>query len=134
MPKSYAQIYGLLFISPRPLSMEGLIERLQISRGSVSQGLKFLRNIGAVKMVDYNGERSMHYVAMAELRKLSERFLKNEILPRIADSEQKLLAINRSITRLPVAERKKMESHIFMLQSWTRTGQRVLPLLMKLLD
>ena len=59
-PRSLAEIYGLLFISGRPLAMDDLIERLQISKGSASQGLKFLRNIGAVRMVYVAGERRVH--------------------------------------------------------------------------
>src|SRR5439155_9335517 len=38
-PRSYAEIYGLIFISARPINMEEMIERLGISKGSASQGL-----------------------------------------------------------------------------------------------
>ena len=33
LPKSVGEIYGLLFVAPRALSMDDLIERLQISMG-----------------------------------------------------------------------------------------------------
>ena len=36
-PRSLAEIYGLLFISARPLAMDDLIECLQLSKGSASQ-------------------------------------------------------------------------------------------------
>src|SRR2546425_4179831 len=65
-PRSLAEIYGLLFISARPLAMDDLIERLRMSKGSASQGLKFLRNVGAVKMVYVPGDRRVHYEAVAE--------------------------------------------------------------------
>src|SRR2546421_11520943 len=67
-PRSLAEIYGLLFISARPLAMDDLIERLQMSKGSASQGLKFLRSVGAVRPVYVPGERRVHYEAVAELR------------------------------------------------------------------
>src|SRR6266704_2978128 len=67
-PRSLAEIYGLLFISSRPLAMDDLIGRLQLSKGSASQGLKFLRNLGAVKMVYMPADRRVHYEAVAELR------------------------------------------------------------------
>src|SRR5450759_3377264 len=73
-PRSFAEIYGLLFISGHPLAMDHLIERLNLSKGSASQGLKFLRNIGAVRMVYVAGERRVHYEAVAELRNLVTRF------------------------------------------------------------
>src|SRR5881392_2903241 len=56
-PRSLAEIYGLLFISARPLSMDDLIERLQLSKGSASQGLKFLHSLGAIHMVYVPGDR-----------------------------------------------------------------------------
>src|SRR5881296_1941262 len=59
-PRSLAEIYGLLFISARPLAMDHLIERLRMSKGSASQGLKFLRNIGAVRTVYVAGDRRAH--------------------------------------------------------------------------
>src|SRR5436190_23572761 len=80
-PRSLAEIYGLLFISARPLAMDHLIERLNLSKGSASQGLKFLRNIGAVKTVYVPGDRRAHYEAVAELRNLVTRFLRDQIVP-----------------------------------------------------
>ena len=50
LPRSIGEIYGLLFCSPKALSFDELVERLQISKGSVSQGLKVLRQLGAVKL------------------------------------------------------------------------------------
>src|SRR5882724_4174156 len=77
-PRSLAEIYGLLFISARPLAMDHLIERLNLSKGSASQGLKFLRNIGAIKTVYVAGDRRAHYEAVAELRNLVTRFLRDQ--------------------------------------------------------
>src|SRR2546421_3286977 len=67
-PRSLAEIYGLLFISAQPLAMDDLIERLGMSKGSASQGLKFLHNLGAVRTVYVPGDRRTHYEAVAELR------------------------------------------------------------------
>lgn len=52
VPKSVGQIYGLLYASPRPLSFSGIVERLEISKGSASQGLQFLRSLGAINVAD----------------------------------------------------------------------------------
>ena len=50
-PRSVAEIYGLLFVSHRPLAMDTLIERLNLSKGSASNGLKYLEDLGAVRTV-----------------------------------------------------------------------------------
>ena len=46
LPKSYGQIYGLLFCRDQPLAMDEVMELLQISKGSASQGLACLAPIG----------------------------------------------------------------------------------------
>ena len=51
VPKSVAAIYGLTFASPEPLTFAQIEERLDLSKGSVSQGLRVLREIGALKVV-----------------------------------------------------------------------------------
>jgi len=50
VPKSVGQIYGLLYASPVPLSFSDIVERLEISKGSASQGLQLLRSLGAIKV------------------------------------------------------------------------------------
>lgn len=56
-PRSLGEIYGLLFATPVPLSSQDIVERLKISKGSVSQGLRFLRTWGAIKSVVVVGDR-----------------------------------------------------------------------------
>ena len=51
LPKSYGQIYGLLFCRDQSLAMDEVMELLQISKGSASQGLRALRQLGAVSSV-----------------------------------------------------------------------------------
>lgn len=132
-PRSFAEIYGLLFISARPLAMDDLCERLQISKGSASQGLKFLREIGAVRAVDNNGDRRTHYEAVAELRRLAGRFLRDQIAPQLAGSETRLARLDNVVAELPAATRRHAESRITMLRSWNKNTRRILPLVVKLL-
>jgi DNA-binding HxlR family transcriptional regulator len=53
-PKSVAAIYGVCFASPEPLSFSEISERLDISTGSISQGLRVLKEVGALKVADGN--------------------------------------------------------------------------------
>jgi DNA-binding transcriptional regulator GbsR (MarR family) len=132
-PRSLAEIYGLLFISGRPLAMDDLIERLQLSKGSASQGLKFLRSIGAVRMVYVAGERRVHYEAVAELRNLATRFLRDQIVPHLDHGQARLERIAAMVKQLPVDERARVNGRVKMLQSWERNGRRFLPLVVKIL-
>lgn len=133
-PRSLAEIYGLLFISAKPLGMDDLIERLRLSKGSASQGLRFLRNAGAVKMVYVPGERRVHYEATAELRKLAARFLTDQIVPQLDMSLSRLDRIAGMVKQLPPAERPRVGARVSMLQSWEKKTRRFLPVLVKMLE
>ena len=63
--RSVGEIYGLLFVSHLPLSFQDLKERLQLSSGSTSQGVKYLRELGAVREVELPAERRTRYEAVA---------------------------------------------------------------------
>lgn len=56
VPRSVGQIYGLLYASPEPLSFSDIVEQLDISKGSVSQGLQFLRSLGAIRVAAGRGQ------------------------------------------------------------------------------
>ena len=57
LPKSLGQIYGLLFCRDESLSMIDIMELLSISKGSASQGLRALRQLGAVNSVFARDDR-----------------------------------------------------------------------------
>jgi DNA-binding transcriptional regulator GbsR (MarR family) len=132
-PRSLAEIYGVLFIAERPLAMDDLIERLALSKGSASQGLRFLRNIGAVKMIYVPGDRRVHYEAVAELRNLITRFLRDQIVPQLETGQARLERIAEMIRQLPPAQRGRLNGRVAMLQSWSKRGRKFLPLLVKIL-
>lgn len=132
-PRSMAEIYGLLFISARPLDMDELIARLGLSKGSASQGLKYLRNVGAVKMVYVAGRRRLHFEAVAELRNLATRFLREQVLPHLDGGLDRLERIADMIRELPTGERAQVNGRITMLQSWGRKSRRFLPIVTRAL-
>ncbi len=132
-PKSVAEIYGLLFVSSVPLSMDELIGRLRLSKGSTSQGLRFLRNAGAVRTVYVPGQRAVHYEAVAELRALATRFLRDQIVPRLDDGLVRLDRAAVLVRNLPADERSRVHVCMTMLHSWQKKTRRVLPLMLKLL-
>ena len=113
--------------------MDDLIERLGLSKGSASQGLKFLRNVGAIKTVYVAGDRRVHYEAVAELRNLVTRFLRDQIVPHLDSGEERLKRIAVMIKQLPAEDRARINGRVTMLQSWGRRGRRFLPLVLKIM-
>jgi len=133
-PRSVAEIYGLLFLSEKPLAMDTVIERLNLSKGSASQGLKYLQDLGAVRTVYVASDRRTHYEAVAELRKLAGRFLRQQILSHFEDSAIRLENIAAQTQKLPAEQRKHVAERIKLLRRWERSGRRMLFYVVKMLD
>jgi HTH-type transcriptional regulator, glycine betaine synthesis regulator len=132
-PRSVAEIYGLLFVSHKPLAMDDLIERLNLSKGSASQGLKYLQDLGAVRTVYAGGDRRTHYEAVTELRNLAGRFLRQQILTHLSDSESRLDHITSAAQKLSGEQRKFVTARVKTLRNWEKNGRRMLPFMLKIL-
>ena len=132
LPRSYGEIYGLLFISPQPLALDHLIERLGISKGSASQGLRFLRDAGAVQIVYVPNDRRTHYEAVAHLRHLVGRFLRDKMIPHLDVSITRLGRLSEMVKSAPPENRGHLAKRVATLQTWEKRTRRFLPMLVKL--
>lgn len=86
--RTVAQIYALLYISPKPLHAEEIAETLSVARSNVSTSLKELQAWGVVKVVHILGDRRDHFEAMKDVwemfRTVIEERKKREIDPTLA--------------------------------------------------
>jgi len=136
LPRSIGEIYGLLFISRAPLSLDDLVLRLQISKGSVSQGLRMLKSLGAVSEANGNGngERRTYYEPAVELKRLVGGFIREQVRPHLESGQTKIsrLAVSaRDVSDLD--HRKFLSARVDRLDKWMRSGSKVLPILQKIL-
>jgi DNA-binding transcriptional regulator GbsR (MarR family) len=68
--RSMARIHALLMVSERPLSLDEIAQRLEISRGNTSMSLKDLRAWGVIRRVHHSGDRRDLYVAESDAWKV----------------------------------------------------------------
>jgi len=61
--RSVGQIYGLLYMSDKPLSLDTIVEKLKMSKGSVSLNIREMEKWEAVKKIWVNGTRKDFYEA-----------------------------------------------------------------------
>ncbi len=132
-PPSVAEVYGLLFVSPRPVNQDEAMMRLNLSKGAASQGLRYLLDLGAVRTVYVAADRRAHYEAVAQLRNLAGRFLRQQVLTYFDDSGSRLDRIATEAQKLPDAQREFALDRVRLLRSWGKNANRVLPLVLKLL-
>lgn len=133
LPKSIGEIYGLLFVSTQPLSMEAMMNRLNISLGAASQGLKLLRSFGAVKVTYQPGDRRDYYVADLQLSNFVTGFIKDELQPRMERSLQRIERMERLMEDMEPRERKLTREKIDRLKHWLEKGQTMLPWILRFL-
>jgi DNA-binding transcriptional regulator GbsR (MarR family) len=129
LPKSYGQIYGLLFCRDQFLSMDEVINLLQISKGSASQGLRALRKLGAVSTVFEPGDRKEKFVAEIRLRKLVGGFLREQADPHLDKGVGRLNQIEKLLGNLDNKDsfQRGVRRHQ-ILAGWHRQMSRLVPL------
>ncbi len=131
LPKSVGEIYGLLFVAPKPMAMDQIMERLEISLGAASQGLKLLRSFGAVRVVYERGDRRDHYVADLELSRFATAFIKDELQPRMDMAAERIRRMEEALADLPPKQRRATEERIERLKHWLDKGRKILPWLIR---
>ena len=134
-PPSVGEIYGLLYASQEPLSFSDIFERLDISKGSASQGLNLLRSLGAVHAgapVDANGRRE-YFSPELSLRKLLRGILDERESPLAGKSAGRLARLRELADGAGGRERKFRLDRVQQLETWRRRLKAVVPVLIALL-
>jgi len=134
VPRSVGQIYGLLFASPQPLSFTDIVERLDLSKGSASQGLQLLRSLGAVQNVSNENDRRDLFEPELGLRKLVAGVLREKVEPLLNGGNARMNRLRVCAARAPSAAGVKFShARVKQLETWRRQMGLLLPLLSTLL-
>lgn len=135
LPRSIGEIYGLLFCAAAPMTFDDLVQRLGISRGSVSQGLKLLRQLGAVKLQYVPGDRKDHYVPELSMKLLVSGFVRDQFSPHIESGISRIAQIGDLIESEddPVLKAHALQ-RLNTLSVWQTRIQRLLPIIMAALS
>lgn len=136
LPRSYGEIYGLLFVATRPLSFTDIYERLELSKGAVSLGLQALRSIGAVLQAEGPDWRRDHFIAEIDLRKLTAGLLNHAIQPQLRRGLERIDSIKSCYGAALAGDTK--DARIFRerlekLACWHRKGEGLFPMVTSIL-
>jgi len=131
-PRSHGQVYGILFSSPVPLTMEEITSRIGISMASVSIGLRALEELGAVER-QVNGKFGV-YTARLELKTLVSGFVRQRLVPRLEKSNATLKGLSSLIDQMPAEEAKEAEFRLRRVTQWHARAAQFLPMAEKILQ
>src|SRR5262245_15323000 len=65
--RTVAQVHALLYLSPRPLNADDIVDTLGVARSNVSTSLKELQGWGIVKLVHVLGDKRDHFESMKDV-------------------------------------------------------------------
>jgi DNA-binding transcriptional regulator GbsR (MarR family) len=111
--------------------MEEITNRIGISMGSVSIGLRALEELGAVER-QVNGKFGV-YTAKLELKTLISGFVRQRLVPRLEKSNATLKALSPLIDQMPAGEAKEAGFRLQRVTQWHARAAQFLPLAEKLL-
>ena len=128
VPKSVAAIYGVVFASPKPLSFADIAARLDISKGSISQGMRLLREIGAVKEISTAADRVELFLPDLELRKLIARYISSRLHTQLAEGQKRLTVIARKVPAIDHDQEAILRQRLKHLTGWHMKARALLPI------
>jgi DNA-binding transcriptional regulator GbsR (MarR family) len=97
--KVMGQLYGAMLLSDRPLCLDDLVERLDISKANASMNIRTLENMGMVRQVWVRGSsgRRKFYEAETDFWQIITNILKGR---EMRDVDRALAVMEENINRL----------------------------------
>lgn len=100
--RAMAEIFALLYLTPRPLTLEEMSQKLKTSRSNISLNVRGLIDLGVVHKVVFRGERKDYYSAEANVGKVAKLLAlakkKKELDPAMEIVENALAATTDNTT------------------------------------
>jgi HTH-type transcriptional regulator, glycine betaine synthesis regulator len=128
LPRSVGQVYGLLFATPQPLNLDEIMTLLGSSRGGTFEGLKWLRQFGAVERVFLPGVRKEHYRPELNLRRLAGGFLRLRIEPHLENAHGHLEGL-RAVIDGDSPDAEFQRTRLGKAETWHRLLNDLLPVI-----
>ena len=86
--RTVAQIQALLYLSPRPLRADEIVEMLSVARSNVSTSIRELQSYGLVKMTHVLGDRRDYFESLSDcwelFRVIIEQRKQRELNPTLS--------------------------------------------------
>lgn len=74
-PKAMGAIYGAIYLSPKPISLDELVKQVGVSKGAVSTNVRMLERLNMVHKHLQIGDRKDYYIAEADFWKVMKSIM-----------------------------------------------------------
>lgn len=103
-PRGMGAIFGALYLSPAPLSLDELVVQADITKGAVSTNVRALERLGMVHPHLQIGERKDYYVAETDFWKIARGILKER---EKSEFDEALRSVGRSLEMIEGAQNQE---------------------------
>jgi DNA-binding transcriptional regulator GbsR (MarR family) len=76
LPKAMGAIYGVIYLSPAPITLDTMVEQVGVSKGAVSTNVRNLERLGMIHKHFKVGDRKDYYTAETDFWKIVKGILK----------------------------------------------------------
>ncbi len=108
-----AELYAVLYLSDKALSLNDMVDRLKISKGSASVNIRALERYGVVRRVWVKGSRKDYYEAEIDISKVIVERIRSMAQGRLSEVENMISASYEALNSISpnsAEEKKSMET------------------------
>lgn len=131
--KVMGQLYALLFASDKPLTLDDMCERLQISRGNASMNIRALKTWGVIRKVRVQGDRKDYYELDEDTGKIMTRFVRErkrrELEPALETMRRSAVLLRMAIPAMKNGERKQAQIFLKRIENMLMVSESINTLL-----
>ena len=124
--KSVGEIFGFVFSSSKPVTFEDVVTSLGLSGGSASHGLRFLRQIGALKLTYVARDRRDFYVAETSASCLLAGLWGENSVHEVGENRQRLRDLHAKLNVKNDAGATDLLRRVELMMDWSNRASDAL--------
>lgn len=97
-PKAMGAIYGAIYLSPTPISLDELVQQAGVTKGAVSTNVRHLERLGMVHKHAKIGERKDYYTAETDFWQIIRGVLQER---QKSEFDRALSSVDESLEMIP---------------------------------
>ena len=105
-----AQLYTILYLVDKPLSLDDMVDRLKISKGSASVNIRALERYGVVKKVWVKGSRKDYYRSEQDISKVIIDRIKSTAKSRLGEIDDMVNSSYNAINSIKPSNKEEKEA------------------------
>ncbi|MCB9421253.1 MAG: hypothetical protein H6667_15735 [Ardenticatenaceae bacterium] len=105
-PKAMGAIFGAVYLSPQPVSLDDLVAKVGVTKGAVSTNIRSLERLGMVHKQIQVGDRKDYYVAETDFWKIVRGVLRER---EKTEFDQALRTVGDSLAMVEQADTEEAE-------------------------